>query len=135
MKRTVAAAVFVGLTLAGSSCSGREGLAQRIVGKWDCFARENGGRRQTTWSAPCRAEYRANGTWYFTEDNIEETGTYQIFATEGAIFEEVSESGVKERVGYKSRSLVKFVADQMTITYEPDAQGRAASLTYLRSPR
>lgn len=135
MQRAVAVGIFVGLTLTGSACSGRDNLAQRIVGKWDCFARESGGHRQTTWQVPCRAEYRADGTWYYTEDNIEERGTYRIFETEGAIFEEVSESGVKERVGLKTRSLVKFVADQMTITYEPDAQGRRASLTYLRTPR
>jgi hypothetical protein len=131
-RRGLAAVALTSIALVGVACGRQETLSQRVVGTWDCRARDTGGQRQTTWSAPCRAEYRANGTWSFTEDNILESGTYEIFEAEGAMAEEVKESGVKERVGHKSRCLVTVVADQMMMVYEPNAAGGRTTLMYVR---
>jgi hypothetical protein len=132
MNRRLTIVAAVSILLSHGGCARKDRVATRILGSWERYSRDTGKHRQTQWSAPCRAEYHPDGTSYYTEDNIEEWGKYTVSESESAILEEVTASGVKERVGTRSRGIVWFVADQMTIRYERDAQGRQTTLTYLR---
>lgn len=124
------------LTLSAVGCTTKDtGIGRRLVGQWQCHRRgpSPNGPWQTKWTAPCNVEYLFNGTYLYTEDGLKERGTFKVFENDSGLLEVVTESSVKDRIGRQTRSKINFLADQLTLVYEPAEDGSRRELVYVRS--